>query len=59
MLGAVFNTTGTLWCLLLAWTSARAGAAFARRGRLGLWLTRSAGALFLAFGLRLALADRG
>lgn len=59
VLGALFNTTGTLWSLILAWTSARAGAALLRGGRLDVWLTRTAGGLFVAFGLRLALSERG
>lgn len=59
-LGAVFNVNGMLWCHLLAWSSAAAGARV--RGRagmrtLGRWLNRGIGALFLAFGVRLAMAE--
>lgn len=58
VLGLVFNLNGTLVNLGLAW----AMAALRQRlrggnGRLGLWLTRGAGALFVALGIRLALAD--
>ncbi|OWQ88555.1 lysine transporter LysE [Roseateles aquatilis] len=60
VLGAVFNVNGMLWCHLLAWSSAAAGARV--RGRawtqtLGRWLNRGIGALFLAFGVRLAMAE--
>lgn len=59
-LGAVFNVNGMLWCHLLAWTSATAGARARGRGwarTLGRWLNRGIGALFLAFGVRLAMAE--
>jgi len=58
VLGLVFNVNGTLVNLGLAWAMAalrerlRGGS-----GRLGRWLTRGAGALFVALGIRLALAD--
>lgn len=59
-LGAVFNVNGMLWCHLLAWSSAAAGArarghAWARTA--GRWLNRGIGALFLGFGVRLAMAE--
>ncbi|MCH7345446.1 LysE family translocator [Pelomonas sp. CA6] len=64
LLGAIFNLNGMLWCHALAWMGALAG----RRVRAGLghdgrlarltsWLNRTMGALFLAFGLRLALSQ--
>ncbi|MFX1680567.1 LysE family translocator [Mitsuaria sp. CC2] len=59
-LGAVFNVNGMLWCHLLAWSSAVAGARARGQGwarTLGRWLNRSIGALFLAFGVRLAMAE--
>lgn len=59
-LGAVFNVNGMLWCHLLAWSSAAAGARVrgrAWRQALGRWLNRGIGALFLAFGVRLAMAE--
>ncbi|WP_395699344.1 LysE family translocator [Aquabacterium sp.] len=58
VLGLVFNVNGTLVNVALAWLLAalrqrwRGGS-----GRLGLWLTRGAGALFVALGIRLALID--
>jgi len=61
-LGAIFNVNGMVWCHLLAWSSAAAGAR--ARGQawaqvLGRWLNRGIGALFLAFGVRLAVAEVG
>jgi len=61
-LGAVFNVNGMLWCHLLAWSSAVAGARARGRGwarTVGGWLNRGIGALFLAFGVRLAMAEMG
>ena len=59
-LGAVYNVNGMLWCHLLAWSSAVAGARARGQGwarTLGRWLNRGIGALFLAFGVRLAMAE--
>ena len=61
-LGAIFNVNGMVWCHLLAWSSAAAGSR--ARGQawaqaLGRWPNRGIGALFLAFGVRLAVAEVG
>ena len=58
LLGTVFNTTGLIWNLIVAWSSAGIG----RRmrgvpGRLR-GLNRVAGAAFMALGVRLALSAR-
>src|SRR6266404_6799113 len=56
ILGFTFVTTGTVWCLILAWFAS----AFSQRLRtnetIGQWLNRTAGALFVFLGLRLATA---
>lgn len=60
LLGAVFNVNGMLWCHLLAWSGAVAGARTRGQGwarALGRWLNRGIGALFLAFDVRLAMAE--
>jgi threonine/homoserine/homoserine lactone efflux protein len=60
VLGAVFNLNGMLWCHGLAWFSAAAGARARRQpwvATVTVWLNRGIGALFLAFGIRLALAE--
>ena len=54
-LGAIFTANGVLWCLFLAWAAARVGA-LGVGGRAALWLNRGVGALFVALGVRLALA---
>lgn len=58
VLGLIFNINGTLVNLGFAWGIAALRQRFqGGSGRVGLWLTRGAGALFVAMGLRLALAD--
>jgi len=58
LLGAIFDFNGMLWCHALALFTAFAshklevGAAFAR------WLNRAIGTMFVALGVRLALATR-
>ena len=55
VLGTIFNFNGTLWCLFLAWLSARVGSMGVSR-RAAAWVNRTVGALFLLLGIRLALA---
>lgn len=56
-LGFVFNLTGTLWMVGLAWSSAKAASLLRGNGRTGAWLSRATGALFVGLGVRLALSD--
>ena len=53
-LGLAFVTTGTIWCLILAWFAS----AFSQRLRsnetISQWLNRTAGAFFVFLGIRLA-----
>jgi RhtB (resistance to homoserine/threonine) family protein len=57
LLGTLFNVNAIFvnvgWALLAGWTARRVGAV--RRGMH--WLERGAGALFIGFGVRLALAE--
>ena len=53
-LGLAFVTTGTIWCLLLAWFAAAFSERLRANEALGQWLNRTAGALFVFLGLRLA-----
>jgi threonine/homoserine/homoserine lactone efflux protein len=55
-LGLVFNLNGTLWNLAVAWFAARV-AATRPCARIGLWLQRAIGGLFIVLGVRLALAE--
>jgi threonine/homoserine/homoserine lactone efflux protein len=57
-LGLTFVTTGTVWCLVLAWFAS----GFSKRLRtnpvIGRWVSGTAGALFVFIGIRLATAKR-
>lgn len=57
-LGVIFTFNGTLWCLFLAWASARLGS-FGMGRRAAAWLGRSVGAIFIYLGVRLALTRQG
>lgn len=57
-LGLVFNLNGMLWCHFLAWSTAQASRRITASPRVVSWLNRAIGAVFLGFGLRLALAQR-
>jgi threonine/homoserine/homoserine lactone efflux protein len=57
LLGLAFNVTGTAWNLTVAWSASRV-AASPGLGRARIWLDRTLGALFVALGVRLALAER-
>lgn len=57
-LGLVFNLNGMLWCHFLAWSTAQASRRITASPRVVGWLNRAIGAVFLGFGLRLALAQR-
>jgi threonine/homoserine/homoserine lactone efflux protein len=54
-LGAVFDINGTLWNLLVAWSTARLSARLAAGSAFKLWFNRCVGSMFVFIGLRLAL----
>jgi RhtB (resistance to homoserine/threonine) family protein len=56
MLGLTFVTTGTTWCLILAWFASAFSERLRTNETIGQWLNRAAGALFVFLGLRLATA---
>ncbi|MDT9001108.1 LysE family translocator [Paucibacter sp. APW11] len=58
VLGAIFDFNGMLWCHFLAVSTALASTRLRPSARLAAWLNRAIGALFLSFGLKLALAER-
>lgn len=58
VLGCIFNFNGMLWCHFLAVTSAFASRRLRVNKTLTLWLNRVIGAVFISFGIKLALADR-
>ncbi|MEL4177291.1 LysE family translocator [Roseateles sp. PN1] len=57
LLGAIFNFNSMLWCNGLALFTDLASRRVRVSQTLSLWLNRAIGALFLSFGLKLALAE--
>ena len=57
LLGLLFNANSMAFNLLIAWLAARMTSS-PRFGRMRAWVDRTVGALFVALGARLALADR-
>jgi RhtB (resistance to homoserine/threonine) family protein len=53
-LGLTFVTTGTIWCLILAWFASAFSERLRTNETIGQWLNRAAGALFVFLGARLA-----
>jgi threonine/homoserine/homoserine lactone efflux protein len=58
VLGLTFVTTGTIWCLILAWFSSAFSARLRESPTLTAFLNRAVGSLFIFLGLRLAVAAR-
>ncbi len=57
ILGLVFFTTGSIWCLFLVYGSAWVSARFRGRTSTGGVLKKLTGALFIGLGIRLALSQ--
>jgi len=53
-LGLTFVTTGTIWCLILAWFASALSERLRANETITQWLNRTAGALFVVLGVRLA-----
>jgi threonine/homoserine/homoserine lactone efflux protein len=58
VLGLTFVTTGTIWCLVLAWFAASFSARLRGNAAVAAILNRAVGSLFIFLGLRLAVAAR-
>ena len=56
ILGLSFVTTGTIWCLILAWFASIFSERLRKNETISQWLNRTAGALFVFLGIRLATA---
>ena len=54
LLGLTFVTTGTIWCLILAWFASAFSERLRANQSISQWLNRTAGAIFVFLGLRLA-----
>jgi threonine/homoserine/homoserine lactone efflux protein len=57
-LGVLFNVTGTIWNLSVAWTSARISSRLTPSAQVRRWFNRCVGGLFVFVGLRLAFSPR-
>jgi RhtB (resistance to homoserine/threonine) family protein len=57
-LGLSFVTTGTIWCLILAWFASASSKRLRTNETVAQWLNRTAGALFVFLGVRLATAKQ-
>ena len=56
LLGLTFVTTGTIWCLILAWCAGSFSAQLRKNRAIGRWLNRAVGSLLVFLGIRLAAA---
>jgi threonine/homoserine/homoserine lactone efflux protein len=56
LLGAIFDVNGTLWNLLVAWSTARLSNRLAPSAAFKRWFNRCVGGVFILIGIRLALA---
>ncbi|WP_076865075.1 LysE family translocator [Bradyrhizobium mercantei] len=57
VLGLIFITCGTLWCLGLAAFAARAASRIRQSAGVIAWINRSLGALFIYLGVRVAMLE--
>ena len=55
-LGALFMFTGTLWCLVLAWSASAMSRRFRSNPSAGTMIRRAAGAMFVGLGVKLAVS---
>lgn len=58
VLGLTFVTTGTIWCLILAWFASAFSARLRESPTVTALLNRAVGSLFVFLGVRLAVAAR-
>lgn len=54
LLGGTFLTTGTIWCLFLAYSSSFMTKALRDNEKIGRFMQKLSGTIFIGFGLRLA-----
>lgn len=58
ILGLTFTATGTIWCLTLALVSGKISYRIRRSHKFKIWLDRIMGGIFIALGIKLALANK-
>jgi threonine/homoserine/homoserine lactone efflux protein len=56
VLGAIFDVNGTIWNLIVAWSTARLSVSLAPSAAFKRWFNRCVGGVFVFIGIRLALA---
>ena len=56
VLGAIFDVNGTIWNLIVAWSTARISTSLAPNAAFKRWFNRCVGGVFIFIGIRLALA---
>lgn len=54
-LGGLFISTGTIWCLVLAWSASAMSDRFRRSPSAGAMLKRATGVVFVGLGVKLAI----
>lgn len=58
LLGFIFLTTGTIWCLILALFAARLSKQIRKNYKFKIWLDKLTGGIFIALGMLLALSRK-
>ena len=58
VLGLIFVAVGTVICLAIAWSTARASAVLGAGSAARIWMERALGGLFVLLGVRLAFLQR-
>lgn len=55
-LGGLFMCTGTMWCLVLAWSASTMSRRLRENASAGIAIKRAAGAMFVGLGVKLAVS---
>lgn len=56
LLGFIFLTTGTIWCLILALFASKLSSQIRKNYKVKSWLDKLTGSIFIALGIQLALS---
>ncbi|EZH75789.1 homoserine lactone transporter [Aquimarina atlantica] len=58
ILGLTFVTTGTIWCMILAFFSAKLANKIRQNNKVKFWMDKTTGVLFILLGIQLALSKK-
>jgi threonine/homoserine/homoserine lactone efflux protein len=58
VLGGTFLFTGTIWCLILTRAAGLMTRTLRENARIGIWMQKLSGVVFILFGLKLAFDAR-